>query len=151
MGAAACRAWGLLRRRRPPPSSHLSKVTLPRLASGFVSPPERSARVTGRRTGTAREPVRRRQRRASSHALSTSGPANCVIASDGSASAVSASTRPTSRGSTGCIGNLRQGTMPNLAVAANVRAMNGWNCVARTIVQGTAERWISSSCASLAL
>ena len=41
--------------------NHWSKVTLPRLASGFVSAPERSARVTGRRTSSAREPVRRRQ------------------------------------------------------------------------------------------
>ena len=36
-------------------------------------------------------------------------------------------------------------------MAANVRATSVWNCVARTIVQGTPERRICSSCASLAL
>ena len=41
--------------------------------------------------------------------------------------------------------------MPSFALVANVRATNGWNWVARTIVHGTPERRISSSCASLAL
>ena len=40
-----------------PPPATASKVTLPRHAPGFVSPPARSARVTGSRTGTACEPV----------------------------------------------------------------------------------------------
>jgi hypothetical protein len=40
-------------------------VTFPRHAPGLVSAPERSERATGSRTGSARDPVRSRQRRAS--------------------------------------------------------------------------------------
>ena len=112
----------------------------PRHAPGLVRPPERSERVAGTRTGTAWEPVARRQRRASSRPSSTSGPANCVIAYDGSASAVSASARPTSAGSTGCSGDAAEGRMPSLAVVANACATSVWNCVARTIVHGTPPR-----------
>ena len=59
---------------------HWSKVTEPRHAPGLVSPPARSERVAGSRSGTACDPVAARQRRASSRTLTTSGPANCVIA-----------------------------------------------------------------------